>query len=67
MLTGKRKITEALAWFDFSFWIGEIAFKFRRLASWRAYVNDGQPMEPEPDNQPMPDDEMQNDTNDEDI
>ena len=43
MMAGKRKVDEVLPWFDWEFWHGVIAFKFRRLLSWSGVVNDAEP------------------------
>ena len=41
----KRKVTDILGWFDLSF-IVNLSYKFRRLSSWQAEINDGQVQDP---------------------
>lgn len=36
----KRKVTDTLSWFDYDFWYGIISFKFRRLITWRNFINE---------------------------
>jgi len=43
MMAGKRKVDEVLPWFDWEFWHGVIAYKFQRLLTWSAIVNDAEP------------------------
>ena len=37
---GKREVTLVLSWFDWEFWHGSCAFKFRRLNNWQADVDE---------------------------